>query len=764
MEFNYVNTNADPDYEAHNSAIRRAELNQTEDSKDSVEECRKIIKDVFDQELASRRKHLEDIENQIFKAQKLLHLVRYALVTQYYNNKSLEPDPEECEDNNVMDIDGQNRIHRAVKKLLIGNSPQILNRNKRKAKNLIAPSNSTTAHNTTKEQPAKKIKLEDPVSLLPKIVPNSTNVRNRKKVKQRIIIGNISKYTHSREDNDLTHKWMIFVRGPKEKPDVSSFIQRVVFYLHPSYKPYDVVEVSEPPFQLARRGWGEFPIRVQIFFKNTMNKPVDLVHNLKLDQKHTGRQCLGNETIVDLYLHDENDPMDSHLDDLIKKEIGDSTDIVIKDELLLDDVDQCDITFGNQMKSEDVNSLNNDPYFGDVLASNLNDHNYSLHHSFEGINIKPDIEDLQPVNPDTPLVYGLEDYMHNGKKYGRQSLSPKKSIDASVDKKSPVKSPTIKMLTNSLGQNVYLISNGPISNRNVFMVKGKHPQSILKTDDVNKLVQEKINYNEFKIKLPPNKFKNMGEVLPYLFKKLPLHSKLADNLNYKCTYPFTALSLKEYASFNVGKKLSTEWSRAKTIRKILQEHNFFESHKWNTKAILMYGRCHIYTPLTTFSIFNYDSDEKNLVLNTYKTSLRLPDTNLAKYFKEDENIDVLQVNKQSPVEMKSAHTQDISDETLRLPCSFVRQTALESGVVLKSEEILPNVYINGAERMILAAVKCLAENLMRRASCHLICEGNYDESTSQVLKTHVQMAINERREIRNIKDFHTEKRELEFFM
>lgn len=52
---------------------------------------------------------------------------------------------------------------------------------------------------------------------------------------------------------------------------------------------------SEPPFHLTRLGWGEFRIRVRISFKNPLNKPIDIIHNLKLDKTYTGRQTLGKQ-------------------------------------------------------------------------------------------------------------------------------------------------------------------------------------------------------------------------------------------------------------------------------------------------------------------------------------------------------------------------------------------------------------------------------------------------------------------------------------
>lgn len=50
---------------------------------------------------------------------------------------------------------------------------------------------------------------------------------------------------------------------------------------------------SKSPFHLSNRGWGDFPVRVQIFFKLKFNKPIHVTHDLKLDKSFTGRQTLG---------------------------------------------------------------------------------------------------------------------------------------------------------------------------------------------------------------------------------------------------------------------------------------------------------------------------------------------------------------------------------------------------------------------------------------------------------------------------------------
>lgn len=106
---------------------------------------------------------------------------------------------------------------------------------------------------------------------------------------------------------------MIYVvEPPQSKQEVSAFITGVRFHLHPSYKPHDVVDVTEPPFKLTRLGWGEFPIRVQLFFVDKKrNKTVDLIHHLKLDDSHSGKQLLGSERSIEIELDRNTDFKDT---------------------------------------------------------------------------------------------------------------------------------------------------------------------------------------------------------------------------------------------------------------------------------------------------------------------------------------------------------------------------------------------------------------------------------------------------------------------
>lgn len=212
-----------------------------------------IIQEEFDKELQIRQKQLEEIEEKIYKAQKLLHVVRYVLISSYYKNKSLEAEGSSSDPTNI--LQGQNRIHPAIKKLL-GNNPNSLKlltaRTKRKA-TLTKPE-----PNKDIKCEAKRIKLEvksevktatavNTVKLEPNASSSSEPVTNRAKVQHRVVIGNISYFKKSLEQNNLTHKWMVYVKiykGTNGKSEVTNqTISKVVFYLHPSYKPHDVVDI-----------------------------------------------------------------------------------------------------------------------------------------------------------------------------------------------------------------------------------------------------------------------------------------------------------------------------------------------------------------------------------------------------------------------------------------------------------------------------------------------------------------------------------------
>ncbi|KAI8925413.1 hypothetical protein BC831DRAFT_512521 [Entophlyctis helioformis] len=125
------------------------------------------------------------------------------------------------------------------------------------------------------------------------------------------LVGNVSKYLSSNHavpapdgKPKYEYKWMVYLIDPNDTANVGigRLIRKVRFYLHPDYFPYTVVDVSTPPFQLARYGWGECPVRLQIFFWDSSAKPVSIIHMLKLDFFRTGREIKGAERKLEIEL------------------------------------------------------------------------------------------------------------------------------------------------------------------------------------------------------------------------------------------------------------------------------------------------------------------------------------------------------------------------------------------------------------------------------------------------------------------------------
>lgn len=233
-----------------------------------------IIEKEFTKEIDEKEKEVLEIQNRLHKALKTLHLLRYVVVTDFYNRK-------QCQAPQTADIK-QTQIHPAIKRL-VGKTPR------RQRVGLEDPSPSTSSNFECSFQPDEKdvtrvkeetseiekrlgqetigLKIEekcsleskskggnddDPPKKIPRYIPPKSNLPDisspsrgmRHKVRKRIVVGNISKWIPPdwREDG-ASHKWMMYVRGSKEAPDINDFVSKVRFFLHPSYQPNDVVQV-----------------------------------------------------------------------------------------------------------------------------------------------------------------------------------------------------------------------------------------------------------------------------------------------------------------------------------------------------------------------------------------------------------------------------------------------------------------------------------------------------------------------------------------
>lgn len=99
------------------------------------------------------------------------------------------------------------------------------------------------------------------------------------------VIGNT--VTINDADNEMKYKWTVYVRNVDEGLDNLVFINKVTFFLHESYEPNHIIDVIQKPFSLTRHGWGEFVVRLRLYFKGNMSVQTDVYHKLSLDKNIT---------------------------------------------------------------------------------------------------------------------------------------------------------------------------------------------------------------------------------------------------------------------------------------------------------------------------------------------------------------------------------------------------------------------------------------------------------------------------------------------
>jgi len=97
-------------------------------------------------------------------------------------------------------------------------------------------------------------------------------------VSKSIVYGTISFYQGKKAEEQSSHKWACYVRA---RDDLSVYLKKVVFTLHPSFKEAQRT-VDRPPFEVCEIGWGEFDITIQLHFHDPREKKLELSHFLRL--------------------------------------------------------------------------------------------------------------------------------------------------------------------------------------------------------------------------------------------------------------------------------------------------------------------------------------------------------------------------------------------------------------------------------------------------------------------------------------------------
>uniref|UniRef100_A0A673YQI0 YEATS domain containing 2 n=1 Tax=Salmo trutta TaxID=8032 RepID=A0A673YQI0_SALTR len=323
----------DPDYEdisqvQENKRHKVVEQNAREAT---VQKIEAIIKDQFSLEMKNKEHEIEVIGQRLNEARRMMDKLRACIVANYYANAGV-PKLQEASKSDPAVLN-----HPAIKRFLESPSRSSSPLNQGSDAHSLGPSESESlsqqgegpdrdgegawredrgrqerrpGRNTGKDTfgiPSSGVLSSDGGEQ--RVTYHTTgDEASRLYIKKTIVVGNVSKYIppDKREENDQsTHKWMVYVRGSRREPSIDHFVKKVWFFLHPSYKPNDLVEVSEPPFHLTRRGWGEFPVRIQIHFKDPRNKPPALISNLTrcVVDVELHRNSLGDDYVLSSSSH-----------------------------------------------------------------------------------------------------------------------------------------------------------------------------------------------------------------------------------------------------------------------------------------------------------------------------------------------------------------------------------------------------------------------------------------------------------------------------
>ncbi|KAF5303426.1 hypothetical protein FQA39_LY09970 [Lamprigera yunnana] len=731
----------DPDYELTEVAREHVKLKEDAENQETLEKIIDIIKREFKTELAHRQSQIDLIQKRLNKAQKTLHLLKYVLINTYYNEQHLFVQSNEEPNGEDQFISNKSRLHPAVSNLTLGVNVTDYQMNSsespRKKMKYINPSSQSLtiepfSDDNNKKSVIENISIENTIShIKPPIISEDEYIRNRKKTKYRIVVGNISKWMPSDSAEDKsTHRWMVYVRGSKESPDISHFVEKVVFYLHPSYQPNDVVELRHPPFHLSRRGWGEFPLRVKLFFQYALNKPVDIIHNLKLDKTFTGQQTLGNETVVNLFLfkNEKTKPQDNEdfQIPIIKQEIDDTTT-----EFLNSNIDLKNVTH------EEAKYLEHDYCsvgLSEQVKENLNFQFYDFHkeHSYARTKLSPEHNKNELENnegqPSNNLMYGINDStLKNTETIAEIGVGSIKLINeggTTFAIKTVHNKPQESLLKKNINRNTSQL----LDSSNSRLVAFHSQQEVTDSKSSIHGLGVTINYKKYHIDLPRGRFKNAYQALSYLFKRMPFITQLAADLDYKCTYPYAAQSLKEYCNWNIGRRLSSEWFQAKMILKMLRDANLKDYHLLTPKFLIMYGRSRGYTPMANYEILKNNSITFMSVLDNVANNLPIEDrAKLPTLMDSDVVVDIMNYTGDENKSDTNTCKIKLVDQKMDGACSFVKQVAFDAGIVLKPHELIPGVLFNGAERMLVQAILSLAEDVIRAARINAILKGNYEK-------------------------------------
>lgn len=638
------------------------------------------------------------IQEKLDKALKTLHFLRYVIISDFYQRKQCQSNPPGQSE--------QARLHPAVRSAT-GKSPKFQNpstsqplptpstllkapeellnpRVSQPPQTSLDPKNpqtnplslsliSTQIPNQplrpSKRSPANIDPSSEPPRKIPRYVPPKQSEPDpklpsrgvRHKIRKRVIVGNISKWIPPdwREDA-ASHKWTMYVRASKEESDISEVVAKVRFFLHPSYRPNDVVDVTTPPFHLCRRGWGEFPLRVQLHFKNQNNKPMDIIHHLKLDRTYTGLQTLGSETVVDIWINtltsdiSENKMADAQRSLIdVKQENHGGEALAVEGVTIKEEVIEEIMTLSHVHFDHDYASLAR-PDEGNVTIAHSPTLSMISDKSNRNCHVNGNSSDSGTLDDNIPriiqnggsVVKPRPKILENGSSILRPlQITIPSPFDSLNVKRNPENPPTKQILVLKNNNDKIIKLDMIASQKIVSLLKKPNNLLNLKLDPSKSIIlnstsnipvlkiadaqqhprpanpSEKLNGKYLKTKVVVGKDKtnlggrrefydkilrtleevripgNVQAVMRYIIKRIPIVSPHSVHPEYRRIHPYSCGSNQEFLGFNPGKQRALEWYRAKAVRGLLRRRGILEDEVWTIKEIMLWCRLHGFTPV-----------------------------------------------------------------------------------------------------------------------------------------------------------------------
>ncbi|XP_072937549.1 uncharacterized protein D12 [Epargyreus clarus] len=821
----------DPDY--HEPASKKPAPDLTVE--ENLEKIKRIIRREFANELEVREKEVTLIDQRLTTARRILHKLRYALVNNFFKQEQLQLSSAHLQDDlealsqvqakpelSTLLREGQRRIHPSLRKLLGKETVDLEEifktretRKKRqdyhamvKSKNITTPVGNVGSLRPVKPKESIDVQIhppvpKDPGTSKPKKVPRHLDpkivdvytideaTRNKMKQRYRIIIGNTSKYAPgaSRADRS-THKWLLYIRGPASNPDPSRVLRAATVRLHHSYAPHHTVHLHKPPFHVSRRGWGEFPAKIELHFAlPSRNRPATVEHTIKLDRNYTGLQTLGAETIVDVWLYSTPEMLEFEYKEPAANDVTHDTTHTQTDTQTNTNtnlIKPMDIKQEIEDSTDNENTDNWMEFFSknttevnvDEMLVKTNKNNFENMTNVSDVQIKTEIEsqdDVQDTNCvdlkvplDIPQEKRIVKYLEpaTGKIYYLEmdrnvDLSAVKEVTVEYDGKktakiSPVKSNGLRYVRKSKEKERKIQNRqsvlSHIENDHCYYCPEERVNEAYEEDssqngedlDIVKTIQEAVT------KLP-----NVRTVIDYMLKKIPIISEEASKKNYLKYFPFVVDNEERYWKLDFAKRRNIEWSRAKLINKILHDKFGSTEKIWRTKQILIYSRLHGYYPIRTKAIPTQPVKEEWSSWNDPESSRK--ETNIKEIFPKpadvstltvfdskdflpytnaecvdltdcEEDIDV--VDTRSVVKKVLPEVKDLGTLAVlpvechedRLRFLYVEKKCADIGIELRNEDVGNGCSYSAVHAVLLSAMKCFAEELIRSALAKKLSE------------------------------------------